>query len=312
MRTAFIALLCSLACTPKADTASSAWNSPVPTDADTDTDLVITEDDGDADGYGPTEDCDDDDPEVHPGAVERCNGEDDDCDGAPHPGEVDADGVGGLDCALCDEGGYWSWIRDETDPEAMIDTLNALTGPISCSYSYATDFLFLELDKHSGEVECVYTGAIVPVGDDKPTDDIMNTEHSWPQSLGADEEPAKCDLHHLYPTVPDANSARGSYPFGEVTSGVTWSDGGSELGTDAGGQTVFEPRDEHKGDVARSMVYFAIRYQHTLSASEIALYQAWHAADPPSEGELARTFAIRDEQGHANPAVVCDQVMDAL
>ncbi len=37
--------------------------------------------DGDGDGYAPPEDCNDANPAVHPGAVEGCNGLDDDCDG---------------------------------------------------------------------------------------------------------------------------------------------------------------------------------------------------------------------------------------
>ncbi len=37
--------------------------------------------DGDADGYDATEDCDDADGAVNPGAAEVCNGKDDDCDG---------------------------------------------------------------------------------------------------------------------------------------------------------------------------------------------------------------------------------------
>ena len=43
-------------------------------------------DDADGDGFDATEDCDDADPDVFPGADERCNGVDDDCDG-----EVDED-----------------------------------------------------------------------------------------------------------------------------------------------------------------------------------------------------------------------------
>jgi hypothetical protein len=48
----------------------------------------------DLDGDGPTssecggKDCDDSDPEVRPGAAERCNGEDDDCNGAIDDGDL--------------------------------------------------------------------------------------------------------------------------------------------------------------------------------------------------------------------------------
>jgi tartrate-resistant acid phosphatase type 5 len=41
-----------------------------------------TEPDHDGDGFDAPEDCDDTDPEIHPDALEVCNGVDDDCDGA--------------------------------------------------------------------------------------------------------------------------------------------------------------------------------------------------------------------------------------
>ena len=55
--------------------------------------------DEDGDGYGPSTDCDDTDPEVHPGAEEVCNDKDDDCDeevdeGLSQSWYVDADGDG--------------------------------------------------------------------------------------------------------------------------------------------------------------------------------------------------------------------------
>jgi len=53
-----------------------------------------TNEDDDRDGYTEAEgDCDDGDPLVHPGAEERCNAFDDDCDGWPDVVAV-PDGVG--------------------------------------------------------------------------------------------------------------------------------------------------------------------------------------------------------------------------
>jgi endonuclease I len=139
----------------------------------------------------------------------------------------------------------------------------------------------------------------------------MNTEHTWPQSQGADQFPAKCDLHHLYPTDTDANSLRGNHPFDEVVD-ESWTGGGSRFGTNARGETAFEPRDEHKGNVARSMLYFAMRYGHDLSAEDLALYQGWSAADPADDVEIERSLRIGERQGAANPYVVCPGLVERL
>jgi hypothetical protein len=64
--------------------------------------------DGDGDGFAAwTEDCEDDNASIHPGAVELCDGVDQDCDGVPSAlaggDEVDDDGDGFLACAECDD-----------------------------------------------------------------------------------------------------------------------------------------------------------------------------------------------------------------
>jgi hypothetical protein len=70
---------------------------------------VPADQDGDGDGFVARNDCDDGDPTTHPGAVERCNGVDDDCDRAtpdggdePWLGEV----CDGEDDDLCTEGTF--------------------------------------------------------------------------------------------------------------------------------------------------------------------------------------------------------------
>jgi len=196
---------------------------------------------------------------------------------------------------------------------ALWDALTVVTAPQTCaSYSAATEHLFLVLDNVDDSVECVYTGRVVPVTDSKPDATVMNTEHTWPQSQGADEVPARCDLHHLYPTDSNANSTRAAYAFGQVSGTVAWSEGGSSLGEDALGTTVFEPRDVHKGNVARSMLYFSARYAMPLPDDQVALFKAWHAQDPVDEAERSRTWGIASFQELANPLVVCPDRVERL
>ena len=77
--------------------------------------LVCTDRDGDGYGFpgsgacpfGPSYDCDDLRPDVHPGAPEGCNGVDNDCDGVVLPEERDADGDGVRTCqGDCDDNNF--------------------------------------------------------------------------------------------------------------------------------------------------------------------------------------------------------------
>ena len=49
-----------------------------------------------------------------------------------------------------------------------------------------------------------------------PTRRGVNTEHTWPQSKGARDEPLRSDMHHLFPVRDEVNSSRGNLPYGEV------------------------------------------------------------------------------------------------
>ncbi|ATB31160.1 endonuclease I [Melittangium boletus DSM 14713] len=178
-------------------------------------------------------------------------------------------------------------------------------------YNQARKIIFTALDNHDGKVECVYTGRELAT-DKIPNSNDMNTEHSWPQSKGATGA-AKSDLHHLFPTDSKANSIRGNYPFG-VVKDVKWSQDGSKFGKDANGQLVFEPRDEHKGNVARALFYFSTVYGKPIPAGDEAVLKQWNKLDQVDAAEVARNDAIQGYQGNRNPFVddasLADRISD--
>ncbi|NBW30438.1 MAG: T9SS C-terminal target domain-containing protein [Flavobacteriales bacterium] len=134
--------------------------------------------------------------------------------------------------------------------------------------------------------------------------------HSWMPTNPAQALPEYNDYHHLFPTnLNDVNIVRSNNALGVVVN-VTSTYLGSKFGTDANGQTVFEPRDEHKGDAARALMYEAICYT-TISGNSWALpnYQnqyllkQWHFQDPPDNWEIARNDFIDSLQNNRNPFV---------
>jgi endonuclease I len=146
----------------------------------------------------------------------------------------------------------------------------------------------------------------------------FNTEHSWPQSRGAQTDPAMSDIHHLFPSDESANSRRSNLPFGVVVGTPTWTspdpdnDGDvSKQGRNANNVEVFEPRNAKKGDIARAILYFYTRYNLRRTANftlanftiEEATLIQWHNADPPDAFERQRNSLAFRAQGNRNPFV---------
>ncbi len=304
----FGALVWLVACAGPSDEAPE----PVSTGVES-AETALVEDcadrDADSDGVNACDDCADDEPTVYPGAPELCDGLDNDCDRSLKWEDVLLEG--GRICDACAQAGLFDAAVKAPDPPALRQALFDGQADFSCDYTEARQTLFLELFKVDGQVEGVYTGELVSVGSAIPDHTVMNTEHTWPQSQGADGI-RKCDLHHLFPTKSDANSARGSLPFGEVVSGEDWSRGGSRRGNDAYGTKVFEPRDAHKGNVARAMLYFSANHGYPLGEGQEALFRAWSRLDPVSAVDVQRTLGASQAQGHSNPLVLCPFTLDEL
>ena len=226
--------------------------------------------------------------------------------------------------------GIYSGLADVTG-NALKTKLHAIvtTGYHSISYSDASYKLKNYVDNYNGYVTGVYTGHTVPVSQ---ANSAFNVEHTWPQSKGASGT-AKSDIHHLYPTNNVANSARGNLTFGYVvdvdkdfgdtncTDHFTGHPGGclSYLGYDSSHTKVFEPRDVHKGNAARAVLYFAIRYNKSLSVFDSRhpkvtekVLKEWNHLDPPDAHERTRNDRIQTIQNNRNPFIDHPEFVDQI
>lgn len=146
-------------------------------------------------------------------------------------------------------------------------------------------------------------------------------EHSWPKSwFGGTIYPMYSDLFLLVPADQFVNNLRSNYPYGEVDVPTNTTLNGGKLGPCvASGYTgtVFEPRDEYKGDFARGYFYMETRYyseDNTWPGSPAAvgsqllpwaqeLMLQWAQQDPVSQKEIDRNDAIYLHQQNRNPFI---------
>lgn len=141
-----------------------------------------------------------------------------------------------------------------------------------------------------------------------PDATVVNTEHTWPQSKFVRQFPQdlqKSDLHHLFPTDSEVNADRSSYDFGNVKANAkALKCAAAKLGLPAAGsRTVFEPPLSHKGNVARALFYFSVRYQAPLEPAQEAALREWHQLDPVDAEEKSRNDRIHQLQRNRNPFV---------
>jgi endonuclease I len=212
---------------------------------------------------------------------------------------------------------YQTTTFDKFDAELKTALNGLVVNHISLGYNSARDRMFETIDDlGSDTIECVYTGIKIKAANRTTAQNLgFDTEHTWPQGTFSQAEPMRSDLFHLYPTNSSANNTRSNYNFGVVTSGVTWTVGGSKLGNGTGG-IVFEPRDSHKGNVARSMLYFILRYptnyQSYLNVSQESVFRIWNWSDPVDARELGRNVAITTNQMRRNPLIDHPEFIDRV
>lgn len=201
-------------------------------------------------------------------------------------------------------------------------------------YKEAKTYLFGELfikESANGEyyikdVYCEKTynstnAAVVPNG--VPNQEILNCEHTWPQSkfikdkLNKKLETAQLtDLHHLFPAEKNANQIRANYDFQYVIKDLNL---GSNCSPSKSGQTTvkpgnfyFEPPTAHKGNVARAMFYFSTHYQLPIDPVQEKTLREWHKLDPVDGDEIERNNKIEQIQGNRNPYIDYPELVEQI
>ncbi len=198
------------------------------------------------------------------------------------------------------------------------------------SYDNARAEMYGYIDNIDNTVTCVYTGMEVNhsyTNTSAPSG--INCEHTYPQSwiedyaLASEELYAKADVHHLFPSEISANSSRSNLSFDYVNSvdnsfseatGYT-----SYRGSNAEGVTVWEPADQHKGNVARAMFYMSVRYGMPLSNTTrdlnidmVETLIEWNNLDPVDQAERDRNDGVQDFQGNRNPFIDHSEWVNAI
>lgn len=216
----------------------------------------------------------------------------------------------------------------------LVDNYKTTT---TMGYDTARDVLYGEIDSQpDNQLHCIYTNYTITLDpDEDPSTNAFNQgidcEHSWPQSYGADQEPQRSDMHHLYPCKSNVNSSRSNAPYAEIPDNETdiWYRYAEVLTSiptsnideysekDNYGDDQWEPREASKGNIARSMFYFYAMYfdniQNTFMNSQMSDLYAWHLQDPADEDEIARTWAIAGYQDNKpNPFVIDETLIERI
>jgi len=184
---------------------------------------------------------------------------------------------------------------------------------------------FAAIDNGNGtkSVFCVYTG-YEHIYSGSFSFGTMSREHvfaySWMPTHPSTSNDQYSDQHHLFPTHQNnANGRRSNHPLGTVVN-VTYQFLNGKVGTNNLGQTVYEPMNSFKGDVARAMLFMTIRYDGlsgndwdfnwlngtrlpSLSEApqDLNLLLDWCRQDPPDKWEVDRNNYIQSIQQNRNP-----------
>ncbi|AJE85744.1 MULTISPECIES: endonuclease I family protein [Streptomyces] len=233
------------------------------------------------------------------------------------PAERGADGARSAVTAYDDT--YYEGAIGKTGEELKGALHTIISEQTKLSYDEVWDALKVtdEDPDNSANVVLLYSGRSQSKDSNGGNPDDWNREHVWAKShgdFGTATGPGT-DVHHLRPEDVSVNSVRGNKDF---------DNGGSAVDEAPGSLTdddSFEPRDAVKGDVARMILYMAVRYDgddgfadlepndqvdngSAPNIGKLSVLKQWSDEDPPDAFEQNRNQVIFDQfQHNRNPFV---------
>lgn len=223
---------------------------------------------------------------------------------------------------------YYSGIDNQTGTKLKSDLHKIIRAhkrfPYTSSSTDTWDILkAADRDPNNpSNVILIYTGYTINGPAEYNNGSGWNREHVWAKSHGfpSESDTAYTDCHHLHASDIAANSARGNKDFdyggteylntGNYTDGDSW-----------------EPRDDVKGDVARTMLYMTVRYESSSTYDlELVDYTGtsgtvigkkstlmeWNRLDPPDDFERNRNTAVESFQQNRNPFIDHPEFADRI
>ena len=219
-------------------------------------------------------------------------------------------------------GNYYDGISSSSP--SLVSDLTDLINP----HNYISYFLYKTTvmsqfevkDTLNGQsyVTCCYSGENKVFNDpfDWSDNDFSREHtyaHSWMPTFPCNdpEEEEYADQHNLYPAnLPNANTPRSNLPLEDITGSTVFTYLEGSVGYNDNNQLVYEPRESHKGNAARAIMYMATCY-NGINGSNWSIpsnqgpvtLRNWHFNDLPDNYEIARHEFIYNLQGNRNPFI---------
>ena len=229
---------------------------------------------------------------------------------------------------------YYTQIEGKYGGELKTSLFNTIKNPDVINYSQIWEIFEktdskrdntvwdIYSDNPAGEEEYTYDFRSNRCGNYKKEGDCFNREHILPRSWYRETKLLYTDLFNVYPVDGYVNNRRSNHSYGEVGITLWESSNGSKVGKNTFGdytETVFEPIDEYKGDLARAYFYMVTAYEDDLSGWKsdqvggdkypgfsdwsLDLMLKWHREDPVCLKEVRRNEEIYKIQGNRNPFI---------